>query len=113
MASGALKVILALCITLLALVAFFVFFIIFKDLVIEDRSDKRDRDRKNDFDKHRHEDDINGGCPYEKSMGNGYCEDFSNIPLCNFDGGDCCGPSVAKNLCLDCICYDESGVHHL
>ena len=28
-------------------------------------------------------------------VGNGFCEEETNISECNFDGGDCCGPDVS------------------
>ena len=36
--------------------------------------------------------------------GNNYCEDGLNHAECQFDGGDCCGPSVNKKHCTLCTC---------
>ena len=38
-------------------------------------------------------------------VGDGYCNDFINIPECNHDGGDCCGDDVNTDYCDDCICH--------
>ena len=40
-------------------------------------------------------------------IGDGYCDDGLNKAECEFDGGDCCGPSVNTDFCTLCIC--ESG----
>ena len=42
---------------------------------------------------------------YSGWIGDGYCDDITNIPECNHDGGDCCGNDVKTNYCNDCICH--------
>ena len=37
-------------------------------------------------------------------MNNGYCNDETNIPECNFDGGDCCGSCIITDYCTNCTC---------
>ena len=37
-------------------------------------------------------------------IGDGFCHDFNNNLHCSFDGGDCCGPCVNKDFCIDCKC---------
>ena len=37
-------------------------------------------------------------------IGDGFCHDFNNNRHCSFDGGDCCGPCVNKELCSECKC---------
>ena len=37
-------------------------------------------------------------------MNDGYCNDETNIPECNYDGWDCCF-NVNSDLCSECICY--------
>ena len=37
-------------------------------------------------------------------IGDGYCDDGLNKAECDFDGKDCCGPSVNTNFCTLCIC---------
>ena len=32
---------------------------------------------------------------FPPSVGNGFCDDDTNILECNFDGGDCCGPDIS------------------
>ena len=39
----------------------------------------------------------------------GYCNDESNNPDCNFDGDDCCYACVDKEHCQDCLCIHEHG----
>ena len=34
------------------------------------------------------------------------CDDLSNTPECNYDGGDCCGDEVNTDFCIDCQCLD-------
>ena len=43
-------------------------------------------------------------CPKPNWIGDGYCDDETNIPKCNYDGGDCCGDSVDKSRCKVCKC---------
>ena len=38
-------------------------------------------------------------------VGNGFCNDETNIPGCNYDGGDCCGHNVNVDHCSQCNCY--------
>ena len=35
------------------------------------------------------------GCDNVGLVGNGVCNDETNIAGCNYDGGDCCGPDVS------------------
>ena len=53
---------------------------------------------------------INKGCNsmYADYIGDGYCDDENNIEDCQFDSGDCCGPDVFTDYCLECICYETS-----
>ena len=37
-------------------------------------------------------------------VGDGYCDDATNIPACNYDGGDCCGSCVLTEYCSNCDC---------
>ena len=38
-------------------------------------------------------------------IGDGICDDENNNESCQFDGGDCCGPDVVTDFCVECICY--------
>ena len=38
-------------------------------------------------------------------VGNGFCNDETNIPECNYDGGDCCGPCIDLEYCSECACF--------
>ena len=50
-------------------------------------------------------------------VSDGFCNDETNIPECNYDGGDCCGYNVSTKNCIECTCFIEetcfSGVHPL
>ena len=37
-------------------------------------------------------------------VGDGYCDDGTNIQACNYDGGDCCGSCVNTEYCSNCDC---------
>ena len=38
-------------------------------------------------------------------VGDGYCHDETNNEVCNFDGGDCCGPCINTEFCSECFCH--------
>ena len=37
-------------------------------------------------------------------IGDGYCNDETNILDCGYDGGDCCGSCVITDYCTKCEC---------
>ena len=41
-------------------------------------------------------------------VGNGICDDVTNNPNCNFDGGDCCSPNSDMTFCTFCLCLNEN-----
>merc|ERR1712080_425436 len=41
-------------------------------------------------------------------IGDGSCDDINNNYFCKFDGGDCCGPNVRKNFCMECKCLETT-----
>ena len=43
-------------------------------------------------------------CQFPKLIGDGFCHDYNNNRHCSFDGGDCCGPCVNRELCSECKC---------
>ena len=45
-------------------------------------------------------------------IGDGFCNDETNNPECNFDGGDCCGPCIVKNQCSRCTCLQSDVDEH-
>ena len=45
-------------------------------------------------------------CDLDK-VGDGYCNDETNIPGCNYDGGDCCGSCINTNFCENCSCIGD------
>ena len=40
--------------------------------------------------------------------GDGHCDDSTNEPQCDFDGGDCCLPNKTMEYCQVCLCYAEN-----
>ena len=48
-------------------------------------------------------------CFAPNSVGDGYCDDDTNIESCWFDGGDCCNPDAEKEFCVECACLEEQG----
>ena len=47
-----------------------------------------------------------GGIKYW--VGDGFCDDINNNEACGYDNGDCCGLSMEKNFCVQCICKGKS-----
>lgn len=45
-------------------------------------------------------------CPYPAYIGDGYCDDVTNIAACDFDGGDCCLDEILVDYCQVCQCLD-------
>lgn len=45
-------------------------------------------------------------CGSVSFKGDGFCDDNNNNMACNWDGGDCCGPSSNKKYCKLCKCRD-------
>ena len=43
-------------------------------------------------------------------VGDRYCDDDTNNLKCNFDGGDCCGPDIDTQYCIDCLCLSNDTV---
>jgi hypothetical protein len=44
-------------------------------------------------------------------IGDGYCDDETNLAKCQFDGGDCCQRDRLTHFCTDCLCYDSDDGH--
>ena len=44
---------------------------------------------------------------YLEWIGDGSCDDSTNIEDCNFDGGDCCLEFVVKDFCYECCCHQD------
>ena len=38
-------------------------------------------------------------------VGNGFCNDETNNPACNYDGGDCCIVNANISSCSECVCH--------
>ena len=43
-------------------------------------------------------------CTQPSKINDGYCNDETNIPECNYDGGDCCGSCINTDYCTNCTC---------
>ena len=41
-------------------------------------------------------------------VGDGMCDDATNISECQYDGGDCCLEEPVTNACHYCICFEGS-----
>ena len=54
---------------------------------------------------------------YHPLVGNGFCDDDTNIAECDYDGGDCCGYHIDSDHCTACICLHQemcaAGVTHV
>ena len=56
-------------------------------------------------------DDGLGGCslllaPHENQwVGDGICDDITNIIECDYDGGDCCMSDIDTQYCTKCSCH--------
>ena len=54
---------------------------------------------------------------YHPLVGNGFCNDDTNIAGCNYDGGDCCGYNINSEHCTECTCFHQetclAGVTHV
>jgi len=47
-----------------------------------------------------------GSCGLAAYKGDGFCDDANNNCGCEYDEGDCCGPTVSKKYCKACKCID-------
>ena len=45
---------------------------------------------------------------YEAWIGDGECDDVTNVAEWNYDGHDCCQVPLVKGSCLDCLCKETS-----
>ena len=53
-------------------------------------------------------------CKYTKYRGDGRCDDKNNNCGCNWDGGDCCGPTEVLHqfaYCKECKCIDPEHIN--
>ena len=54
---------------------------------------------------------------YHPLVGNGFCNDDTNIAECDYDGGDCCGYIINSEHCTECTCFYQetclAGVTHV
>ena len=45
------------------------------------------------------------GCDNVALVGNAFCNDETNNPDCNYDGGDCCVVNANTTACSECACH--------
>ena len=50
---------------------------------------------------------LSSGCDNGALVGNGLCNDETNIAECGYDGGDCCGYIIRSEHCNECICFHQ------
>ena len=51
--------------------------------------------------------DGDNDCPYPEWISDGYCDDQNNIPVCSYDGGDCCIDTQGwDSYCSECKCKE-------
>ena len=45
-------------------------------------------------------------CAQPILIGNGFCNDETNVPECIYDGGDCCISCLNTDYCTNCTCIE-------
>lgn len=45
-------------------------------------------------------------CPMPEWIGDGFCDDVTNVPHCDYDAGDCCIEPVITYYCIECKCIE-------
>ena len=43
----------------------------------------------------------------------GWCDDLTNNPDCDYDGGDCCLTPSSGQYCVNCTCHETNESHVL
>ena len=41
-------------------------------------------------------------------VGDGMCDDVTNIIECDYDGGDCCMSDINTQYCEECLCHSST-----
>ena len=47
-------------------------------------------------------------CLETDHVADGHCDDIANTEICNWDGGDCCGPNRVVDYCTECQCHENT-----
>ena len=47
-------------------------------------------------------------CSQAENVGDGFCDDATNIESCNYDGGDCCNKDAVYMYCKECTCHPDA-----
>lgn len=50
-------------------------------------------------------------CGNHAWIGDGLCDDVSNLEECFFDGGDCCLETISIGTCFTCLCHLDGKLH--
>ena len=58
------------------------------------------------FSENLHKCIYRAGCKSLNEVGDGFCDDYNNNHMCEYDGGDCCGSFVNQSNCTICLCLD-------
>lgn len=53
---------------------------------------------------------IDIDCKFSHFVGDGKCDDISNVETCNYDGGDCCRNNATAGTCCQCKCHTTKEV---
>ena len=48
-----------------------------------------------------------GPCPIQHYVGDGFCDDETNVLNCGWDGGDCCLEDTITYHCTECFCKGD------
>jgi len=50
-------------------------------------------------------------CPEPDWTLDDYCDDVTNIAVCEYDGGACCLAEIKDDYCQECICKADGTRH--
>ena len=50
-------------------------------------------------------------CRHLTKTGDETCHDQANLPVCMYDGGDCCKPEIDDSVCEICYCHMDNRRH--
>merc|ERR1719237_677813 len=111
MASLAAKIAITICLTIFSILILTIFFVVVFDQLYDDKNYNYNKHHIKKGPKLKKEIGFkwHWECQYDQLVDNGFCDDVSNTPECNYDGGDCCKSPLLRNFCRDCICHAGTG----
>ena len=62
------------------------------------------------FSENLHKCIYRAGCKSLNEVGDGFCDDYNNNHMCEYDGGDCCDSNANHNYCKTCQCLDPNHI---